>query len=252
MFYKSKAFRAIRLSTAAALLGGVSLVQGADLEVFPQSGVLLDNSIFELTFISAAPADFIDRLTIRIDGVRMEKLSQMCSEQGKTTDGRVYARCKGIDGSAFGPGIISLDIDALVYPGGIQNANVQYEILETEDAFVKQMILSTNSSERVELEPNYRYAVHATGQSILWPENPNFNISSPAGNGTTCLDSYCPLRGAPTGALVYRVPGRPWQLLGPVGSFEHSYPGEVEFRVNDRDLRDNIGSYEITITRSSM
>ncbi|WP_347330017.1 hypothetical protein [Marinimicrobium locisalis] len=133
--------------------------------------------------------------------------------------------------------------------GEALRAAVQYEILSTAPSYSYTFELATNSPKTVELTSGYEYAVTASGQATLWAENPDFPVSSPSGNGTTCNTYNCLVPGAPTGALVVKVGDSSWSLLGSHGTLNLPYPEEVSFSVNDRRLEDNIGAYRVNITR---
>lgn len=242
----SSTFKYGFLITALAL---AAHAKSSDLQVFPASGTYLDKNQFDLTFIAQTPGTRIQHLELMLNGIPAPALAERCSSASRTEQGFPYIQCKNLSGAALGSGPVHLEAVSHLDDGGTLHAGVQYEILSTAPSYSYTFELATNSPKTMELTSGYEYAVTASGQAVLWAENPDFPVSSPSGNGTTCNTDNCLIPGAPTGALVVKVGGGSWNLLGNHGTLNLPYPEEVTFAVNDRRLEDNIGSYQVNITR---
>lgn len=235
------------LATILALLSAHAT--SSDLKVFPASGTYLDKNQFDLTFIAQTPGDRIQHLELLLNGIPAPALAERCSSAGTTEQGFPYIQCKSLSGAALGSGPVHLEAVSHTNQGGTLHAEAQYEILSTALSYSYTFDLPTSSPKMMNLTSGYTYTTTASGEAILWAENPNFPVSSPSGNGTTCNTGSCLVPGAPTGALVVKIGPGNWNVLGTHGTFHLPYPEDVIFAVNDRRLEDNIGAYQVNITR---
>ncbi|MFN0089591.1 MAG: hypothetical protein ACKVWR_04865 [Acidimicrobiales bacterium] len=99
----------------------------------------------------------------------------------------------------------------------------------------------------VSLVSGQQVTVRATGSIDIDVTNPPSPHISPDPNGIGACDASCLLPGAPFGALVARVGGGAWQMVG-AGPVKLSGVGEVQFAINDSTYSDNGGEYTVTMS----
>lgn len=227
-----------------------------ELIISPASGTYLDISEFDFS-VTVNPMDGpaeIRMVNFGLNGMPANELLQNCMREGKTFQNTTYLLCKDQSGASFGWGTHDLMVEAVLMDGRTLRSNVRYEILQTKNISTTTVQLPTNVRQffsGMSLEPMRRYEITATGKSNLWPSSERFPLATPRGNGTTCNSSTCPVRYAPTGALVGKIGNGPWFLMRDrfvIDPTMQPYStGMLFLSVNDQDHGDNVGNYSISI-----
>ncbi|MDJ0748631.1 MAG: hypothetical protein QNJ11_04055 [Woeseiaceae bacterium] len=93
-------------------------------------------------------------------------------------------------------------------------------------------------------------SVTATGFVQIGP-SPGFQPETPNGTGNLC-PANCLLPGVSSAALVARIGGGSWQLVGEGPTvLIAGAPGDLEFAINDNGYSDNIGAFYVTVSPAS-
>lgn len=248
----------IKVITLSLLAFALPLfAQSQQISISPASGTLLDTSEFDFAVVINSGVS-IQSVEYSLNGNPANGWFGNCMSQGITPAGHSYFICRNQSGADFGLGLQHLNVTVQLSNGTVLGNSVQYNVVETVSVptTIFELNIPANqayTTTHIYLEPDQKYEITAEGIVNLWPNNPSFSQATPAGNGTTCNYSSCPIQGGPTGALVAKTNNGPWFIVKDrlaLGNQNQPSPsGNLTLSINDHMYQDNIGSFKIKVSK---
>lgn len=228
--------------------------------LIPGSAAYLDAQSFDIALKFPAPPSFtIVNSWAQLDGQDVSGWFKQCFQpQIMEMEPGTTLLCKRMSGAALGVGMHGLNVDLQLADGSLFHASAQYVVNKTRilNQLPATFLLPGSSPgflSGINVVPGHPVRITASGRMSTWAANASFPIATPKGS-ISCNSSICLIPGAMTGALLVKigVAGR-WMVVGDSYTLLPDRLGELIFAVNDQNSsaswRDNIGAYEVTITR---
>jgi hypothetical protein len=258
---------------ACVLLGlsTYSLAQGDyhyGLKISPAHGTFLDIQAFDIAVTlplgfdpSLLSAKSPYQLFVMLNGRDVTDWFTKCIDQYTSPQtGENFLLCRIRDASIFSPTMNELSIGLMMGGEVIHKGSAHYSIVQTKKIYKPlphSLTLdgkSIHKESAIQLTAGQSVRISASGQVNVWPTKIGFPIATPKGNSLSCNYEHCTLPGAPLGALLAKIGSDGhWVLIGENRLFNAYRTGEIIFGINDQKtpetLNDNIGSYEISVSR---